>query len=165
MSLPMQPHGPRCSTGQDLMTIQQLQTFALDAYSFGADGISAFNFQYYRPSPSAVVDACEGIHGGTVGEAGAVPPFSALAELRNPSFLLLQDQHWAWSTNWGSHPGGSRGEGRLLTPNITVGHSLGTQQFPYVSSKDLPPVPARHTVASESCSLRHRGWLSERQYP
>jgi hypothetical protein len=47
---------------------------------------------------------------------------------RDPAWLREQDQHYAWSTNWGSHP---PGEGRMLTPNITVGRNvLGLQQFP-----------------------------------
>ena len=124
MSLPMQPHGD-CTSGQDMMTAEQLRTNALDAYSLGADGVSAFNFHYYRPTGNQKEDICE----GTPISAGlGAPLFSVLPGLRDPEWLRTQDQHYAWSTNFGSHP---PGEGRLLTPNITVGRDvLGLQQFP-----------------------------------
>lgn len=49
MRRPGRPAG-NCSTpGHDRMTREMLTTTALDAYAHGADGMSAFNFQYYRP--------------------------------------------------------------------------------------------------------------------
>jgi hypothetical protein len=125
MSLPMQPHG-ECHSGQDMMTAQQLRTYALDAYLLGASGISTFNFQYFRPTGGPAEDICEGtpLHSGL-----GAPLFSVLPGLRDPGWLRRQDQHYAWSTNFESHP---PGEGRLLTPNITVGGDmLGLQQYPY----------------------------------
>jgi hypothetical protein len=124
MSLPMQPHG-NCATGQDMMTAEQLRTTALDAYSLGADGVSAFNFHYYRPTGNPKEDICEGT---PISSGLGAPLFSVLPGLRDPGLLRTQDQHYAWSTNWGSHP---PGEGQLLTPNITVGIDvLGLQQYP-----------------------------------
>lgn len=84
MSLPMQPHG-LCRSGQDKMTAEQLRTYALDAYSLGADGVSAFNFQYYRPTGSRAEDVCEGT---PLGSGRGAPLFSVLSGLRceNVSF-------------------------------------------------------------------------------
>ena len=125
MSLPMQPHGS-CHGGQDMMTAEQLRTYTLDAYSLGADGVSAFNFQYFRPTGNQAEDICEGTR---LGSGLGTPLFSVLPGLKDPAWLLKQNQHYAWSTNWGSHP---PGEGKLLTPNITVGRDvLGLQQYPY----------------------------------
>lgn len=126
MSLPMQPHGD-CRSGQDMMTAEQLRTYALDAFELGADGISAFNFNYYRPTGSQAEDICEQT---PLGSRLGTPLFSVLPGLRDPAWLRTQDQFYAWSTNWFSHP---PGEGLLLTPNITseIGHNvLGLQQYP-----------------------------------
>ena len=140
----LQPHGS-CSGGQDMMTAEQLRTYALDAYALGADGVSAFNFHYWRPTGNTAEDICEGT---PLGSGLGKPLFSVLPGLRDPVWLRTQDQHYAWSTNWASHP---PGEGRLLTPNITIGRDvLGMQQFPY----DHQP-----------CTPRHRGWAIQSQFP
>jgi hypothetical protein len=148
MSHPMQPHG-NCQSGQDMMTAEQLRTYSLDAYALGADGVSAFNFHYWRPTGNEAQDICE----GTPLESGLGSPlFSVLPGLKDPAWLRTQDQHYAWSTNWASHP---PGEGNLLTPNISIGRDvLGLQQFPYAS------IPQQ-----QLCTPRHRGWAVQNQYP
>ncbi|MDE1171466.1 MAG: hypothetical protein PW734_09710 [Verrucomicrobium sp.] len=67
---------------------EELETAAHLAYARGADGVSAFNFQYYR-----------GTYGKTdVGGESAEPPYSVFKLLRDPAALskLPQDYFWGW---------------------------------------------------------------------
>jgi hypothetical protein len=63
---------------QQLLTAEQLTTVALDAYSMGADGISTFNFQYYRT-------------------AGLEPLYHVLPHLIDEVYLQSADQYWFWT--------------------------------------------------------------------
>ncbi len=70
-------------------TREHLQTAAHLAYARGADGISLFNFPYYR------------LHGkgdgrGEFGE----PPFEVLRALRDPLSLAREPQHWFIAPGW-----------------------------------------------------------------
>lgn len=70
-------------------TREHLHTTAHLAYSRGADGISLFNFAYYRQHG-------QGEGRGVFGE----PPFAALAELRDPAALARGPQHWFLAPAW-----------------------------------------------------------------
>ena len=63
---------------QQLLTAEQLTTVALDAYAMGADGISTFNFQYYR-------------------SAGIEPLYHVLPHLTDEAYLQRADQYWFWT--------------------------------------------------------------------
>lgn len=63
---------------QQLLTAEQLTTVALDAYAMGADGISTFNFQYYRT-------------------AGLEPLYDVLPHLTDESYLQSADQYYFWT--------------------------------------------------------------------
>lgn len=63
---------------QQLLTAEQLTTVALDAYAMGADGISTFNFQYYR-------------------SAGIEPLYDVLPHLTDETYLQSADQYWFWT--------------------------------------------------------------------
>ena len=65
-------------------TPEQLRTTAHLAYAAGLDGISTFNFQYYRNFGK--------------GDRGPYfePPFSVLEELRYPEKLATEAQHYFW---------------------------------------------------------------------
>lgn len=86
--------GDKVTAGYDVFpfrraTREHLHTSAHLAYARGADGISLFNFAYYR------------LHGqgdgrGTFGE----PPFDALKALSSPQSLAQQPQHWFIAFGW-----------------------------------------------------------------
>lgn len=69
-------------------TVEQLYTTAYLAYAQGADGISLFNYQYYRGIPESANDDRD--NKGFVNE----PPFSAIGNLGNKTFLAKQAQNY-----------------------------------------------------------------------
>lgn len=86
--------GDKVVSGYDVFpfrraTHEHLQTAAHLAYSRGADGISLFNFAYYRQHG-------QGEGRGLFGE----PPFESLRELRDPALLAQQPQHWFLASGW-----------------------------------------------------------------
>lgn len=70
-------------------TREHLHTTAHLAYARGADGVSLFNFAYYR-------EHGRGDGRGVFGE----PPFDALAALRDPEELASKPQHWFIAKSW-----------------------------------------------------------------
>jgi hypothetical protein len=70
-------------------TREQLHTAAHLAYARGADGISLFNFPYYRQHG-------QGEGRGTFGE----PLFDALKALPNRAALAQEPQHWFIAQGW-----------------------------------------------------------------
>lgn len=70
-------------------TREHLHTSAHLAYARGADGISLFNFAYYRQHG-------QGEGRGTFGE----PPFEALKALGDPGALAREPQHWFIAFGW-----------------------------------------------------------------
>ncbi len=70
-------------------TREHLHTAAHLAYARGADGISLFNFAYYRQHG-------QGEGRGAFGE----PPFEALEALRDPQALANGPQHWFIASGW-----------------------------------------------------------------
>ena len=87
-------NGPKVAAGYDVFpfrraTREHLHTSAHLAYARGADGISLFNFAYYR-------EYGRGEGRGPFGE----PPFEALAAFRDPAKLASEPQHWFNSSAW-----------------------------------------------------------------
>jgi len=86
--------GDKVQAGYDVFpfrraTREHLHTSAHLAYSRGADGISLFNFAYYRQHG-------QGDGRGVFGE----PPFEALKALSDPKTLAQQPQHWFIAFGW-----------------------------------------------------------------
>jgi hypothetical protein len=71
-------------------TPEQFYTAAHLAYARGADGVSAFNFAYYRE------------HGGPGRGPFAEPPFQIFKHLGDRAWLARQPQHYFLSTGWGN---------------------------------------------------------------
>jgi hypothetical protein len=86
--------GDKVTEGYDVFpfrraTPEQLHTSAHLASARSADGISLFNFAYYR-------EHGQGEGRGVFGE----PPFKALKSLRDPQTLARQPQHWFIAPGW-----------------------------------------------------------------
>ncbi len=86
--------GDKVAKGYDVFpfrraTPEHLHTSAHFAYARGADGISLFNFAYYRQHG-------QGEGRGVFGE----PPFEALKALRDPKSLAQKPQHWFIAPGW-----------------------------------------------------------------
>lgn len=86
--------GEKVQVGYDVFpyrraTREHLHTSAHLAYARGSDGISLFNFAYYR-------EHGQGEGRGSFGE----PPFEALKSLRDPQSLARQPQHWFLAQGW-----------------------------------------------------------------
>jgi hypothetical protein len=86
--------GDKVQAGYDVFpyrraTREHLHTSAHLAYARGADGISLFNFAYYRQHG-------QGEGRGIFGE----PPFEALKALRDPQTLAKGPQHWFIAFGW-----------------------------------------------------------------
>lgn len=86
--------GAKVTEGYDVFpyrraTKEHLHTAAHLAYARGADGISLFNYAYYRENGT-------GEGRGVFGE----PPFDALKGLRDPSTLAKEPQHWFLAQGW-----------------------------------------------------------------
>ncbi|MFZ4768427.1 MAG: hypothetical protein ACOYMN_26060 [Roseimicrobium sp.] len=88
--------GDKVQPGYDVFpfrraTREHLHTSAHLAYARGADGISLFNFAYYRQHGQ----------GEGRGEFGELP-FEALKALRDPQTLAKSPQHWFIANGWRS---------------------------------------------------------------
>ena len=86
-------NGGKLVPGYDTFTFrrttrQQYETTAHLAYARGADGVSLFNFAYYRE------------HGGPGRGPFAEPPFEVLPALAKPENLATQPQHWFLASGW-----------------------------------------------------------------
>ena len=86
--------GEKVAVGYDVFpyrraTREHLHTAAHLAYERGADGISLFNFAYYRENGT-------GEGRGVFGE----PPFDALKSLTDANLLTQEPQHWFIAQGW-----------------------------------------------------------------
>ena len=86
-------NGPKLTAGYDTFdfrraTREELQTTAHLGYARGAQGVSLFNFAYYRE------------HGGPGRGAFSEPPFDVLQSLGDPALLARQQQHWFLAAGW-----------------------------------------------------------------
>lgn len=70
-------------------TVEQLCTTAMIAYDQGADGISLFNFQYYRGDRVSELD-----------RPYTEPPWEVIAMLKDREGLLKQNQHYFIGRTW-----------------------------------------------------------------
>jgi hypothetical protein len=121
-------NGKRIAKGYDAFTFrrttpEQYETTAHLAYAQGADGVSLFNFVYYRE------------HGN--GERGPFnePPFGVIDHLGDPQYLARQPQHWFIAQGWRSQFGGERitmpqkvGTGSPLTMTLELASPAGGWQ-------------------------------------
>ncbi|MEJ1974094.1 MAG: hypothetical protein WDM96_17050 [Lacunisphaera sp.] len=69
-------------------TAEQFRTTANLAYERGADGMSLFNFAYYRP------------YGGESRGPGAESPFEVLPSLKDKEWLSRRPQHYFRTSGW-----------------------------------------------------------------
>ncbi|MBX3670107.1 MAG: family 10 glycosylhydrolase [Rhodocyclaceae bacterium] len=92
-------------------TREQYYTAAHLAYARGLDGVSLFNFVYYRD------------HGSPVGAPFSEPPFDVLERLHDKDWLARQPQHWILAQGWGNTFGKAQ-----LPRNIKPG---GTMKFAF----------------------------------
>ena len=88
-------NGPRVGKGYDAFlfrrtTPEQHYTAAHLAYARGGDGLSAFNFVYYRE------------HGGAGRGPFNEPPFDVFRHLGDPAWLARQPQHYFLASGWGN---------------------------------------------------------------
>lgn len=86
-------NGTRLVPGYDTFTFrrttpEQYYTAAHLAYARGGDGVSAFNFVYYRE------------HGGPGRGPFTEPPFHVFKHLGDPEWLARQSQHYFLATGW-----------------------------------------------------------------
>ena len=86
-------NGEKLASGYDTFpfrrtTPQEYYTTAQLAYSQGADGVSLFNFAYYRE------------HGGPDRGPFQEPPFEVLTHLRDRAWLARQSQHYFLAPGW-----------------------------------------------------------------
>jgi hypothetical protein len=86
-------NGPKFTAGYDVFpfrraTVEQLETTAHLGYSRGTDGVSLFNFAYYRE------------HGGAGRGPFHEPPFSTLPILGDRAKLSRLPQHWFLAPGW-----------------------------------------------------------------
>ncbi len=86
-------NGPKLEEGYDVSpfrrtTREQYYTTAHQAYARGADGVSAFNFAYYRE------------FGGAGRGPFHEPPFEIFKGVRDPAWLARQPQHWFLAPGW-----------------------------------------------------------------
>ena len=88
-------NGPKLTAGYDTFafrraTKEQMQTTAHLGYARGAQGVSLFNFAYYRE------------HGGAGRGPFCEPPFEIIKGLGDPAYLARQPQHWFIAPGWNS---------------------------------------------------------------
>lgn len=86
-------NGSKLVPGYDTFTFrrttpEQYQTTAHLAYARGADGVSLFNFAYYRD------------HGGPGRGPFAEPPFEVLKTLSERQQLAVKPNHWFLAAGW-----------------------------------------------------------------
>ncbi|MFC1453199.1 hypothetical protein ACFLSJ_07660 [Verrucomicrobiota bacterium] len=87
----------------------QYYTTAHLAYARGLNGISAFNFVYYRS------------HGGEERGPFDEPPFNVFQHLGDPDWLARQPQHYVLGETWeGRKWGRNRGIAEVVEPGQTV---------------------------------------------
>lgn len=86
-------NGPKMTAGYDVFpfrraTVEQLETTAYLGYNRGADGVSLFNFAYYRE------------HGSEGRGPFQEPPFAILPTLGDRAKLGRLPQHWFLAPGW-----------------------------------------------------------------
>ena len=92
-----QPPGAYDSSLFRRTTAEQFESTAHWAYARGGDGVSLFNFVYYREY---------GFFSGDRGPFSEAPPFGVLKHLGDPEYLARQSQVWFVAPGWHSRFGG-----------------------------------------------------------
>jgi len=91
-------------------TPEQFNTVAHQAYAQGADGVSAFNFQYYRGTYNPA---------DVYGEP-AEPPYDVFKRLGDPAWLAQQPQHYFIGQGQGHPKKSGRPFQETVNPGIPV---------------------------------------------
>lgn len=110
-------NGPKLREGYDVFpyrrtTPEQYFTAAHQAYARGADGVSLFNFAYYRE------------HGAPERGPFAEPPFEILPRLRDRAWLARQPQHWFLAPGWRAPGAGPTPVPRKIAPGQSAPFTL-----------------------------------------
>jgi len=90
----------------------QFYTAAHLAYARGLDGVSAFNFVYYRE------------HGGKERGPFNEPPFHVFKHLGDPAWLAEQPQHYVLGAVWNEPPVSNRPLPKVVTAGASANFSL-----------------------------------------
>jgi hypothetical protein len=115
-------NGEKMTRGYDVFpfrraTQEQLTTTAHLAHARGADGVSLFNFAYYRE------------HGGAGRGPFHEPPFEIVKALGDRAWLAKQPQHWFLAPGW---------ENMFVKPPKPLPRTLTAEQ-PLAFTLDLAP--------------------------
>jgi hypothetical protein len=139
-------NGPKLTAGYDVFpfrrtTPEQFATTAHLAYARGTDGVSLFNFAYYRE------------HGGAGRGPFNEPPFEILPSLADRAQLASQPQHWFLSPGWENPFAKPAVLPRKLEPNGTTTFSIdcappasGWRNDGRLRLQTLVPMKARRLV-------------------
>ncbi len=109
------PDGKGVINANRRTTPEQFTTVAHQAYAQGADGISAFNFQYYRGTYNPT-----DVYG-----APAEPPYGVFRRLGDRAWLAQQPQHYFL----GQGQGQPKKTGRPFQENVTPGRPVAQTLF------------------------------------
>ncbi len=108
------PNGKLDLNANRRTTVEQFNTVAYQAYARGADGISAFNFQYYRGTYNPT---------DVYGEP-AEPPYNVFKRLADPAWLAQQPQHYFIGLGQGHPQKTGRPFQDAVKPGTVVSQSL-----------------------------------------
>lgn len=134
-------------------TDQMLYTTAHLAYRKGADGISLFNFQYFRPFGNAQELR------GPFNE----PPYHVIEEFKNPERLKQKDQHYFLSMKHVFNPDQQREYWMELSPTAQILQSDTPARLrAHIILPGESGYPDRNAAAAEETSSRGnwRVWLN-----
>jgi hypothetical protein len=155
-------NGSKFTAGYDVFpfrraTVEQLETTAHLGYARGADGVSLFNFAYYRE------------HGGAGRGPFHEPPFQTLPVLGDRAKLARLPQHWFLAPGW-ENP---FAKPAVLPRELAAGKSTtfaldlappvgGWKTNARVRVQTLAPMAAKHlTVKLNGSTLAPTGDISE----
>lgn len=108
------PNGTNNINANRRTTPEQFNTVAHQAYAQGADGVSAFNFQYYRGTYNPT-----DVYG-----APAEPPYDVFKRLGDPMWLAQQPQHYFIGQGQGHPKKSGRPFQEIVNPGSPVTQTL-----------------------------------------
>jgi hypothetical protein len=108
------PNGTNNINANRRTTPEQFNTVAHQAYAQGADGVSAFNFQYYRGTYNPT-----DVYG-----APAEPPYDVFKRLGDPGWLAQQPQHYFMGQGQGQPKKSGRPFQEIVNPGTPVTQTL-----------------------------------------
>ena len=134
--------------------VEQIQTLAHLAYARGLEGVSAFNFVYYRQ------------HGMPFRGPFNEPPFDVFKHLGDPAWLARQPQHYFLTQTWDVHrighkPLGTPGVPEIVKPGQRRVWSWTWRRRPAAGAGTggcawNSPGPGRTKTSSWSTSIKRR---------